>query len=79
LSATAPVTNVCRIAEQHGNELGLADFEIDRAVHSTSEGSDEWLIPLRFTEVHPLLEDDPHGAIVVVDSATGQPRLIEGL
>jgi hypothetical protein len=40
---------------------------------------DEWIIHVQFGELDPLIEDDQHGAIIVVDAATEKPRLIEGL
>lgn len=57
----------------------LACFEIERIVHSKKEGRDEWIVHLQFGELDPLIEDDGHGAIIVVDAVTEVPRLIEGL
>ena len=79
MTTTTTITNVCQIAEDYGREIGLADFEIERIIHTKKEGKDEWIIHVRFGELDPLIEDDGHGAIIVVDAATEKPRLIEGL
>ncbi|MCO6454947.1 MAG: hypothetical protein J5I93_06575 [Pirellulaceae bacterium] len=79
MSTTTMITNVCQIAEAYGREIGLADFEIERVVHSKKEGKDEWIIYVRVGELDPLIEDDGQGAIIVVDATTEKPRLIEGL
>ena len=79
MTTTTIITNVCQIAENYGRKIGLASFEIERIVHSRKEGRDEWIVHLQFGELDPLIEDDGHGAIIVVDAATEVPRLIEGL
>ncbi len=79
MTTTTMITNVCQIAENYGREIGLADFEIERVVHSKSDSKDEWIIHVQFGELDPLLEEDGHGAIIVVDAITEKPRLIEGL
>jgi hypothetical protein len=79
MTTTTTITNVCQIAESYGREIGLAEFEIERVVHSKVDGKDEWIIHVQFGELDPLIEDDQHGAIIVVDAATEKPRLIEGL
>ena len=79
MTTTTTITNVCRIAEAYGREIGLADFEIDRIVHVKEEEKDEWIIHLRFSALDPSIADDDHGAIIVVDAITEKPRLIEGL
>ncbi len=78
MTTTTTITNVCQIAEAYGREIGLAKFDIERIVHSRKE-KDEWIIHVQFGETDPLLEKDGHGAIIVVDATTGEPRLIEGL
>ena len=79
MTTTTTITNVCQIAENYGREIGLADFEIERIVHAKKEGKDEWIVHVRFGELDLSIEDDGHGAIIVVDAATEKPRLIEGL
>lgn len=79
MSTTTTITNFCQIAEAYGQEIGLANFEIERIVHAKSNDKDEWVFHLKFLEVDPRIEDDRDGAIVVVDVATSKPRLIEGL
>ena len=79
MSTTTTITNFCQIAEEYGREIGLAEFEIERIVHSKSEGKDEWIFHLKFGELDPLIESDGQGAIVVVDAETEKPRLVEGL
>lgn len=79
MTTTTTITNVCQIVENYGRELGLANFEIERIVHSKKDGRDEWIIHLQFGKLDPLIEDDRHGAIIVVDAATEVPRMIEGL
>ncbi len=79
MTPTATITNVCQIAEDFGRKIGLADFEIERIVHTKNQHKDEWIIQVRFGELDPLLTDDSHGAIIVVDAETEKPRLIEGL
>lgn len=76
---TTTITKVCKIAEDHGREIGLADFQIERVIHAKKEDKDEWIIHVRFGKLDPLIEDDGQGAIIVVDAATEKPRLIEGL
>lgn len=70
---------VCHIADTFARQIGLADFEIERVVHSKSDVKDEWIVQLRFPSPDPLIEDDDHGASIVVDAETEKPRLIEGL
>ncbi|MGN6547523.1 MAG: zincin-like metallopeptidase toxin domain-containing protein [Aureliella sp.] len=79
MTTTTTITNVCQIAENYGREIGLAEFQIERVVHSRKDGKDEWIIHVRFGELDPLIEDDGHSAIIVVDAVTEKPRLIEGL
>jgi len=79
MTTTTTITNVCQIAEAYGREIGLADFEIERIVHAKKGVKDEWIIHVRFGELDPLIEDDGQGAIIVVDAATSEPRLIEAL
>ena len=79
MTTTTTIANICQIAEDYGREIGLADFEIERIVHAKQKGKDEWIIHLRFGELDPLVEDEGHGAIIVVDAVTEKPRLIEGL
>lgn len=79
MATTITITNICQIAEDYGREIGLADYEIERIVHSRTNGRDEWIIHLQFGVLDPLIEDDGHGAIIVVDAVTEKPRLIEGL
>ena len=43
---TTTITNFCQIAEEYGREIGLAAFEIERIVHSKSDGKDEWIFHL---------------------------------
>lgn len=76
---TTTITNICQVAEDFGKNIGLAAFEIEKIIHSKSEGRDEWILHLRFVDIDPALEDDGNGAIVVVDAETETPRLIEGL
>ncbi len=79
MTTTTTITNVCQIVENYGREIGLARFEIERIVHSKKEGRDEWIVHVQFGELDPLLEEEGHGAIIVVDATTEVPRLIEGL
>ncbi len=79
MSTTTTITNVCQIAEDYGRKIGLAEFEIERVVHSKSENEDEWIIHVTFGEFDPLIVDAPDGAIIVVDAQTETPRLIPGL
>ncbi len=79
MATTSTITNVCQIAEDYVRKIGLAEFEIERIVHSKQAGKDEWIIHLQFGELDPLIETDGHGAMIVVDGATEKPRLIEGL
>jgi hypothetical protein len=79
MSTTTTITNICRIAEDYGREIGLGDFEIERIVHARTEDKDEWIIHVQLGELDPLIEHDDHGAIIVVDAVTEKPRLIEGL
>jgi hypothetical protein len=79
MTTTTTITNVCQIAEDFGREIGLAKFEIERVVHAKKEGKDEWIIHVQFGELDPLIENDGQGAIIVVDAATEEPRLLEGL
>ena len=79
MSTTTTITNFCQIAEEFGQKIGLAEFEIERIVHTKSAGIDEWVFHLKFDELDPLIEIEEHGAIVVVDATTKVPRLIEGL
>lgn len=79
MTTTTTITNMCQIAEDYGREIGLADFEIERVVHSKKDDKDEWIIHVQFGELDPLIEKENHGAIIVVDAATEKPRLIEGL
>ena len=79
MTTTTTITNVCQIAEDYGREIGLAEFEIERVVHSKRDGKDEWIIHVQFGEIDPLIEDDGNGAIIVVDAVTEKPRLIEGM
>ncbi len=79
MSTTTMITNVCQIAEDFGREIGLADFQIDRVIHAKANGKDEWIIHVRFCELDPSIEDENHGAIIVVDTLTEVPRLVEGL
>ncbi len=79
MTTTTTITNVCQIAEDYGRAIGLADFEIERIVHSRNKDKDEWIIHVRFGELDPLIEDDGNGAIIVVDAVTEKPRLIQGL
>lgn len=79
MSVTATITNVCRIAEAYGHEIGLADFEIERVVRSSAAGRNEWIVHLQFGPIDPSIEPESHGAIIVIDAATEKPRLIEGL
>ncbi len=78
-TTTTTITNFCQIAEDYGSKIGLAKFEIERIVHAQDDGKDEWIFHLKFLEIDPRIEDDGDGAIVVVDTATSKPRLIEGL
>lgn len=79
MSTTTTITNVCQIAEHYGRDIGLGDFQIDRVVHEKHDDRDEWIIHLRFAESDLLIEDEGHGAIIVVDAVTELPRLLEGL
>ena len=79
MTTTTTIMNVCQIAEDYGREIGLADFEIERVVHAKKDGKDEWIIHVQFGDIDPLIENDSHGAIIVVDTATERPRLIDGL
>ncbi|MEX0728743.1 MAG: hypothetical protein WD065_20890 [Planctomycetaceae bacterium] len=79
MSTTSVISNICRIAEEFAQGRGLTGLEIARVVHARDEGKDEWIIQLEPTETDPLLEDDGQCAIIVVDSETEKPRLIEGL
>jgi hypothetical protein len=79
MTTTPTITNVCRIAEDFGREIGLADFEIEGVVHARNTDKDEWIVHVRFGELDPIIEDDGHGAIIVVDAVTEKPRLIQGL
>lgn len=79
MTTTATIANVCQIAEDFGREIGLAKFDIERVVHAKKEGKDEWIIHLQFGELDPLIENDNHGAIIVVDAVTEEPRLVDGL
>ncbi len=79
MTTTKTITSICQIAEDYGREIGLAEFHIERIVHAKKEDKDEWIIHVRFGELDPVLEDDGQGAIIVVDSVTEKPRLIEGL
>ena len=79
MSTTTVISHICRIAEDFGHSHGMTDFEIERVVHSRTGEKDEWIVQLSFTNLDPLLEDDKHCAIVVVDTATEEPRLLEGL
>ncbi len=79
MSTTTTITNICQIAEDYGREIGLAEFEIERVVHSKSENEDEWIIYVTFREFDPLIVDAPDGAIIVIDTETETPRLIPGL
>ncbi|MGM0491111.1 MAG: hypothetical protein ACQESR_30665 [Planctomycetota bacterium] len=79
MSTTTTITNVCRIAEDYGREIGLAPFEIDRLVRAKKEDKDEWVLHVQFGELDPLVQNDNHGAIIVVDAITKEPRLVEGL
>ena len=78
-TSTTTITNVCQIAENFGRDIGLADFEIVRVVHSKNDGKDEWIVKVQIQMTDPLIEDDDHGAIIVVDAETEKPRLVEGL
>lgn len=73
------ITNVCQIAVNYGREIGLANFDIEKVVHVKEDGKDEWIIYVLFDELDPRIENDGHGAIIVVDALTEQPRIIEGL
>jgi hypothetical protein len=79
MSTIATITHICRIAEAYAQTIGLAEFEIERIVHSRTAERDEWILHLEFKEVDPLIEHEGQGAIIVVDSATENPQLIEGL
>ncbi|MCL4203302.1 MAG: hypothetical protein KJ000_12445 [Pirellulaceae bacterium] len=79
MSTTTTITGVCQIVEDYGREIGLADFEIERIVHSKTGGKDEWIVHVTFGELDPQIEGEEHGAIIVVDAVTEKPRLIEGL
>ena len=79
MATTITITNFCKIAEDYGREIGLADFEIERIVHSKTQDTDEWIFHLKIRAMDPSIEDDNHGAIIVVDALTEKPRLIEGL
>ena len=39
-------------------------------VHEKHDDRDEWIIHLRFAESDLLIEDEGHGAIIVVDAVT---------
>lgn len=79
MSSANLIADVCQIAEEFGREIGLADFEIERVVHSQQNGQDEWILYLKLGELDPNILADDHGAIIVVDAATERPRLVEGL
>ncbi|MDA1211282.1 MAG: hypothetical protein O2955_02135 [Planctomycetota bacterium] len=79
MSTTTTITNICQIAEDYGRKIGLAPFEIERIVHSRKEDINEWIIHIQFGKMDPLIEDDVHGAIIIVDAETEKPRLLEGL
>jgi len=79
MSTTVQITNACEIAETFGKRIGLTEFEIDRVVRAQSGNSREWVIHLKSKEADESIEDDACGAIIVVDDATGNARLIDGL
>lgn len=70
---------VCEIAEEYGRQIGLRDFEIDRVVHARDQNRDEWVVHLAVRLPDPSLEEDDFGALIVVDTQSGTPRLVEGL
>lgn len=79
MSTTTTIAAMSQIAEEFGKEIGLAEFEIERIVHSKTLDADEWIVHLQFVNTDPRIEDDRNGAIVAVDARTEKPRLIEGL
>jgi hypothetical protein len=78
-AATSIVTDICSIAEAFGRSIRLAEFQIDRVIHSYDKNHDEWMVYLRCLDIDPLLEDDNQGTIIIVDTATKTPRLFEAL
>jgi hypothetical protein len=79
MSTTTTIATMSQIAEEFGQEIGLAEFEIERIVHSKTVNADEWVFHLQFVNVDPRIENDRNGAIIVVDARTEKPRLIEGI